>query len=758
MRRIILFLAAVVLIFAGCEKEKQPTDDVIVKLENWKLKKGDDLAWAKAETNVSDWQDISPNNLWERQGLKSYDGYAWYRISFELPEAMKSAAHFKDTIQFDLGKIDDTDQTFLNGQLIGQNGEIVEPGTEPGKFENDPEAYNIYRRYKIPAKDERLKWGQENVLAIRVHDHGGGGGLYTVETPCVSMVDVKDYLAFQLNVDFFEVESDIIRKAIEIKETSEKYDFGGTLKIKITDLKTGELVHESSQQLSLVEEKPEKVTYEFEANSEKPYKATYTFTDKASGKSLSASEETPFILTPEPPAKPRVNGPVVFGVSPGAPFLYLIPATGERPMTFSVNNLPAGLNVDAEKGIITGKIEKAGDYPVTFIAENSKGTDSLEFTIKVGDEICLTPPLGWNSWNCWGLSVTAEQIEQAAKSMVESGLSQHGWTYINIDDGWEAPERTEDGILKGNKKFPDMKQLADNVHAMGLKIGLYSSPGPETCGGYLGSYQHEEIDAKTWAEWGYDYIKYDWCSYRDIAKDQSLEELQKPYIVMNEALNKVDRDIVYSLCQYGMGNVWEWGADVGGNLWRTTGDIVDTWRSMSTIGFAQDNNAQYAGPGHWNDPDMLVVGWVGWGPNLHPTRLTPSEQYTHISLWALLSAPLLLGNDMSRMDDFTINLLTNDEVLAINQDPLGNQAVPVVKNNDSQIWMKKLSDGSIAVGIFNMTTEYKKFTANWSDLNIEGKQVVRDVWRQKDLGEFDSDFESEVLPHGVVLIKITPKQ
>ena len=198
-----------------------------------------------------------------------------------------------------------------------------------------------------------------------------------------------------------------------------------------------------------------------------------------------------------------------------------------------------------------------------------------------------------------------------------------------------------------------MKSLSNYVHSKGLKLGIYSGPGPLTCAGFTASYQYEQQDAQRYADWGIDYLKYDWCSYGNVAKDQSLPELKKPYLVMRAALDKVSRDIVYSLCQYGMGNVWEWGTEVGGNCWRTTGDITDTWTSMSKIGFNQAGHEKYAGAGHWNDPDMLVVGLVGWGPQLHPTHLTPDEQYTHISLWSLLSAPLLIGCDLSKLDDFT---------------------------------------------------------------------------------------------------------
>jgi alpha-galactosidase len=225
---------------------------------------------------------------------------------------------------------------------------------------------------------------------------------------------------------------------------------------------------------------------------------------------------------------------------------------------------------------------------------------------------------------------------------------------------------------------------------------------------------------------------------------------------MRAALDKVPRDILFSLCQYGMGNVWEWGADVGGNSWRTTGDISDSWGSMSGIGFAQDRPAPYAGPGHFNDPDMLVVGKVGWGPSLHNTHLTPNEQYTHISLWCLLCSPLLIGCDMTQLDEFTLNLLTNDEVLEVNQDPLGRQARRVAREGALEVWAKPMEDGSVAAGLFNRDETPKTVTAKWSDLKLSGKMRVRDLWRQKDLGTFDDRFEAEVLRHGVVLIRLFP--
>jgi alpha-galactosidase len=483
------------------------------------------------------------------------------------------------------------------------------------------------------------------------------------------------------------------------------------------------------------------------------------------------------ILTPPAPATPHINGAKIFGVRPGSPFLFTLPATGERPMKFSASNLPRGLKLDARTGQITGKLKKPGEFVVTLRAKNKLGAAEEKFRIVCGNTIALTPPMGWNSWNCFAGAVSAEKVKRAAAALVKSGLAQHGWTYINIDDYWQNHRDSKDPELRGpfrdgkgniipNSRFPDMKGLAACIHSLGLKAGLYSSPGPWTCGGCAGSWQHEEQDAKTYAAWGFDYLKYDWCSYiqtdtkrtwptAEQREKYQLDVLKQPYRVMHDALVKQPRDIVFSRCQYGMGSVWGWGAEVGGNCWRTTDDITDTWKSMSGIGFKQDRAAPFAGPGHWNDPDMLVVGQVGWG-RLHPTRLTPDEQYTHISLWCLLSAPLLIGCDLEKLDDFTLNLLCNDEVIAVDQDSLGKEATCVSSTGTLRVFAKDLDDGTKAVGLFNSGGEPATVVARWDDLKLSSEQLVRDLWRQKDMGKFDKEFSATVAPHGVVLVKIQP--
>ena len=482
---------------------------------------------------------------------------------------------------------------------------------------------------------------------------------------------------------------------------------------------------------------------------------------------VDAPKEEAVILTPKPAPEPRINSAKVFGVRPGSPVLYAIAATGQRPMQFAAEGLPQGLSLDPANGQITGKTRQRGEYKITLTASNQLGKATRPLRLVVGDTIALTPPLGWNSWNCWGCAVDEQKIREAADAMVASGLADHGWQYINIDDCWMVKRNSNDPVVGGptrddcgriltNDRFPDMKALTDYVHGRGLKMGIYISPGPWTCQEYEGSWQHEQLDAFRFAEWGFDYLKYDWCGYGSIARRPTLEQMKEPYLFMHLCLDRTDRDIVYSLCQYGMGDVWKWGAEVGGNCWRTTGDISDSWGSMSGIGFAQDDKAQYAGPGHWNDPDMLVVGKVGWGPTLHDTHLTPNEQYTHISLWCLLCSPLLIGCDLKQLDDFTLNLLTNDEVLEVNQDPLGEQAHRVAQDGALEVWAKKMEDGSTVAGLFNRDEVEKPVTAKWSDLNLKGKVRVRDLWRQKDLGTFEDTFQAPIPRHGVVLIRLFP--
>lgn len=461
-----------------------------------------------------------------------------------------------------------------------------------------------------------------------------------------------------------------------------------------------------------------------------------------------------YCLTPKAPPQPRYNGPAVLGARPGHPIYFRLPFSGERPMKFKACGLPKGLTLDRKTGVVSGTVAKAGNYEIKWKASNKAGRGERRMSLKVGDTIALTPPMGWNSWNCWGLEVSQEKVVASAKALIESGLADYGYSYINIDDAWQGAGRGDDGTLLPNDRFPDIAALGDWLHHNGLKLGIYSSPGDKTCGGYLGSLGFESKDARTWTSWGVDYLKYDLCGYRSILKElpsPGREDHKKPYLKMKEELEKQPRDIVYSLCQYGLEDVWIWGEEVGGNLWRTTGDLSDKWERVVRIGFVKQRPAvSYSGPGHWNDPDMLVVGKVGWGEGLRDTRLTPDEQYSHVSLWALLAAPLVIGGDLSVIDEFTLNLLCNNEVIAVDQDPLGKQAGCLWEDEVLQVWGRPLSDGSHAAGIFNMGE--KAMEVNVSQIldkaGYEDVKSCRDLWRQTDC---PSTFT--IPSHGVLLVK-----
>jgi alpha-galactosidase len=289
-----------------------------------------------------------------------------------------------------------------------------------------------------------------------------------------------------------------------------------------------------------------------------------------------------------------------------------------------------------------------------------------------------------------------------------------------------------------------MKALADYIHSKGLKIGIYSSPGPNTCAGYEGSYGHEEQDAKTYAAWGMDYLKYDWCGARNLYAD---EEMQAVYQKMGDALLKSGRPILFSLCQYGRAEVWKWGAAVGGNAWRTTGDIRDSWDSMTKIGFDQDELAPFAGPGHWNDPDMLEIGNGG---------MTEDEYRVHMTLWAILAAPLLAGNDLREMAPGIAAILTNPEVIAIDQDREGRQGRRVSKSGDLEIWARPLFRDAQAVALFNRGTRPAEMTVNWLDLGLKSApKKARDLWAHAELKLGGPTYAATVPAHGVVLVRVS---
>ncbi|MBA4850181.1 NPCBM/NEW2 domain-containing protein [Emticicia sp. BO119] len=489
-----------------------------------------------------------------------------------------------------------------------------------------------------------------------------------------------------------------------------------------------------------------------------------------------------YILTPGADKNPKINSAKIFGARPGNPFLYTIATTGERPISFSATNLPSGLSVDEKTGIVSGKVSQKGTYKTILKAKNSFGETQKELKIVIGDTIALTPPIGWNGWNSWARNIDQEKVIASADAMVKTGLSQHGWTYINIDDAWQGKRGGMFNAIQPNEKFPGFKEMIDYIHGLGLKIGVYSTPMITSYAGYnggssdfedgritdsiinnkrafryVGKYRFEENDAKQMAAWGIDYLKYDWRIDVNSAEKMSV------------ALKNSGRDIVYSISNSApFAKAKDWASLT--NTFRTGPDIRDSWLSLYHSAFTLDKWAPYGGRGHWLDPDMMILGNVTTGSALHPTRLTPDEQYSHVSLFSLLSAPLLIGCPIEQLDAFTLNLLTNDEVIEINQDPSGKPARLVNETNGVQIWLKHLEDGSYAVGLFNIAHfgQTPESYIHWGDektvnyefdfnkIGLQGKFRLRDVWKQKDIGIFSKSFSTAIKHHGVILLRMFP--
>jgi len=369
-----------------------------------------------------------------------------------------------------------------------------------------------------------------------------------------------------------------------------------------------------------------------------------------------------------------------------------------------------------------------------------------------------TPPMGWNSWNWFAEKVTDKDVRQAADLLVSSGMRDAGYVYVNIDDTWEGT-RDAKGVLHANEKFPDMKALADYVHSKGLKLGIYSSPGLKTCARFEGSEGHEQQDADLYASWGIDFLKYDLCSLHKemgvMAPGDKLKQnviMRDAYMKMHLAIVKAGRPMVYSICQYGHDSSWEWAAEVGGNMWRTTADIDSTFFRIAQIGREQAGLAQYAGPGHWNDPDMLELG---------NGKLTADENRSHMGLWAMLAAPLLAGNNLTQLSPNVLAVLTNREIIAIDQDRLGRQAERIYAKGPIEIWSRPLADGTVALAIFNFGEDesfLRGFSLHLAASGAANGWNARDVWAGKDLGPINDNYKFTLKRHASLIFTLSRGQ
>jgi alpha-galactosidase len=363
--------------------------------------------------------------------------------------------------------------------------------------------------------------------------------------------------------------------------------------------------------------------------------------------------------------------------------------------------------------------------------------------------LAMTPPMGWNSWNTFQVNIDEQLIKETAEAMISSGMLAAGYNYIVLDDGWEAKERDNNGdLVPDPQRFPNgLKVLGDYLHSKGFKFGIHNCAGTKTCSGYPGGRGHEFQDARNYAAWGVDYLKYDWCAH-------GTANAEETYKTMRDALYTAGRPVVFSLCEWGNNKPWIWAADVG-HLWRTTGDVTDCYdcQDVYSLGWkhildSQVDLEKYAGPDHWNDPDMLEVGNAG---------LSLTESRSHFSLWCILAAPLMAGNDVRKMPQEIREILTNNEVIAINQDPLGKQGYRFMQHPGKEIWAKELSDGAWAVCFFNSGEKDLTIRVNWAHLSfLNGTYKIRDLWQKKDLGLTDKNFNPRIVAHDIVMVKLSP--
>ena len=421
-----------------------------VSVNEGRFQKGDNPAWSQAAFNDSGWPVLSLEKDWNKQGYKISNGFGWYRIHVVIPSSLKKGS--TDKVLLDLGPIDDCDETWFNGTRIGKTGTTPE----------DPEGYasdwDSPRRYVVEPK--LVKWDKENVIAVRVYNGGDPGGFF--ERPAfITKPSLEDFVSLKL-----ERKDGQYQAVLHSKVPSR-----GLVKVVTKEVLSDQVVSENQWKTTV----SPRTDVAFGVNMQGQQRVEVTFTDDKFGETLAASVAAPYILTPPAPATPRYNGPLVFGVRPGSPVIFRLAFSGEKPMKYAVEGLPKGVTLDPDKGVLSGSVAEKGDYPLVLIARNAKGETRAEFTLKVGDKIALTPPMGWNSWNCWGLSVSQEKVMSSAAALINRGLADYGYSYMNIDDAWEAEERAPDGRIVTNEKFPDIKALGDWLHANGLKMGIYSS-------------------------------------------------------------------------------------------------------------------------------------------------------------------------------------------------------------------------------------------------------------------------------------------
>ncbi len=717
-----------------------------VDLPQARFSVGDNPAWAQPAFDDRAWKILRTTAPWEGQGHEGYDGFAWYRIHVVIPSSLKTGSDWPERLRLQLSAIDDADEVFLNGVRVGKTGRMP---ADAGGFESRSQTV---RDYLVDLQTGLVRWDRNNVIAVRVYDAGGSGGFHK-GLPSLSVPQRAEGVQLdQARLRHRFLGADDVQTTVVL---SNRFPLPqqGDLQVQVLDQASGRVVLRAQQRVNMAPEQTAEVELTLPARP--GIEASFQYVDVPTGLALGSTLVVPYVLTPPDAATPALHGASVRGAHPGTPLHHRVPATGNAPLRFSAQGLPAGLVLDAASGVISGTVPAAGRYTVRLTVNNDLGSAARDWTLVAGEQLALTPPMAWNSWHAFGTHASDALVRQAAQALIDQGLAAKGWAGVHVDDGWQAARRRADGSLQGNERFPDMEGLGRFLHERGLQFGLYSSPGATTCALYPGSLGFEAQDAATWVGWGVDHVRYDQCSYAEqLPARPTLEDHQKPYRQMGQLLRQQPRGVVFNLCQYGEQRVWTWGAQLGGHSWRMTGDIQDSWADLLATGFSMAPYAGFVGPGRFNDPDMLMLGLMGAG-ELRPTRLTSDEQYTHISLWSLLAAPLVLGNHLPALDEFTRGLLTNSEVIAINQDARALSAVRVLDRNGWQVWVKELEGCARAVGVFNTGPRFDRFEVDPALFGRSGQRYQpRDAWRQRDLPARNGSLTVAVPSHGVALLTI----
>lgn len=752
MKKISEIYFCLLFIAVSCTNPEQITIDLTKSL---KFSTGDELTWSKPQYDDSSWKTIDPSKNWEEQSYKNYDGYAWYRVTFFLTDHMKQRSYLKDSIQVYLGNIYNADQLFINGILIGQNGKYIPMSKlkEPSDFVHDTLQFNKIRKYIIPVNDKRLLWNEKNVLAIRVYNHSGDGGIIGNDLK-IEMRDIKDYLFFNINKNTYSFNTrEHLFTNINLTNYSNKESFEGKLTVRIKNIEAGDYIFEKTIITKIEANSNKKIDYDCRINSSQRHSAEYTFMEKNSHLFIYGTEELPYILTPRASEIPKIHSPEIIGVKFGSPVEYTISASGEKPIKYYAKNLPYGFTIDSLTGHLTGKLWEYGEYKINLVAKNTYGEGLQTLRIKVGNTISLTPPMGWSSEKIWRNKVDSLKIIEAAVALKKTGLADYSWSYILIDDGWQALARTKENELTGNEKFGNMKTLIDSIHKLGLKAGIYSTPDDTTFNGNLGSKYNFYYDVWTWNKWGVDLLKYERCLDNEELKTVNINNHKRSFVSMFNALNQVKRNITYGIYGRNLDDVWNWGKETGANYWQIPSFDSCNYTSIVDPGFNMFDKIEQTNPGKWSYPGLIVAGSEYYKED----KPNVNELYSQISLWSILSAPLFISVDLERLDQFALSLLTNHEVLAINQDPAGKPAQRVLVDEKIEVWKKQLENGTVAIGLFNRGKTDTTYTLNFAKINFEGEFIIRDLWRQKNIGTYSNSFTTLIPNQGVLFTSFTRK-